>query len=294
MTLVRAAGGLVTRDVPDGVEVVLVHRPAYDDWSFPKGKLESGEEELEAALREVREETGLVGRPADDLGAITYVDGRGRPKVVRYWRMAPANGADPRADHEVDEARWVPLPEAGAMLTYQHDRALLRRLAGLPPEGAPVHVFVIRHTEAGQRRSWNEPDELRPVSKAGLRQARRVAEQLADVAFTRLVSSPYLRCIQSLEPIADRCGLDITIARELDEDEPPAGTEAWVLAASADGPAALSTHGANIQGFVQRLLERGVPIGGDGSVAWEKGSSWRVSVHDGAIRDATYIAPPED
>ncbi|HEY7478107.1 MAG TPA: NUDIX hydrolase [Actinomycetota bacterium] len=292
MTLIRAAGGLITRDGPEGPEVVLVHRPAYDDWSFPKGKLEPGEEELEAALREVLEETGLVGLPADDLGAITYVDGRGRPKVVRYWRMAPANGSQPRGDHEVDDARWIPLAEAGSMLTYQHDRALLRRLTGLPPEGPPVSVFVLRHTEAGERESWDEPDELRPISKAGLRQAGRVAEQLADVAFTRLVSSPYLRCIQSLEPIAQRRGLDITIAKELDEDEPPSGTEAWVLAASTDGPAALSTHGANVEGFVRRLQERDVPIGGDGTVAWEKGSVWRVDVQDGRITGATYIAPP--
>ena len=292
MTLVRAAGGLITREGPHGPEVVLVHRPAYDDWSFPKGKLEGAEEELEAALREVEEETGLVGEPVDDLGAITYVDGRGRPKVVRYWRMLPQNGATPSADHEVDDARWVPLPEAGAMLTYDHDRALLRRLAGLPPEGIPVPVFVIRHTDAGERRSWGEPDELRPISRAGLRQARRVADLLGDVRFTRLVSSPYLRCIQSLEPIAERAGLDITIAHELDEDEPPAGTEAWVLAASTDGPAALSTHGANVEGFVRRLVERGVAIGGDGTVAWAKGSIWRIDVHDGRIRGATYLAPP--
>ena len=96
MTLVRAAGGLITREGPEGTDVVLVHRPSYDDWSFPKGKLEGDEEELDAARREVEEETGLVAEPTDDLGAITYVDGRGRLKVVRYWLMeAPTwGGAD--------------------------------------------------------------------------------------------------------------------------------------------------------------------------------------------------------
>ncbi len=272
--------------------MVLVHRPSYDDWSFPKGKLEGDEEELEAALREVEEETGLAAEPTDDLGAITYVDGRGRPKVVRYWLMKPADGAEPTAQNEVDDARWVPVAEAGSMLTYLHDRALLRRLAGLPPEGPSVGVYVIRHSEAGERHGWREPDELRPISKAGLRQAKKVADMLSDVPFTRLVSSPYLRCIQSLEPIAERCGLDITIAKELDENEPAAGTEAWVLAASTDGPAALSTHGANVEGFIGRLLERGVPIGGNGHVAWQKGSAWRVDVQDGSIRGATYLAPP--
>ncbi len=142
MTLVRAAGGLITREGPEGTDVVLVHRPSYDDWSFPKGKLEGDEEELDAARREVEEETGLVAEPTDDLGAITYVDGRGRLKVVRYWLMEAPRGAEPTAQNEVDEARWVPVAEAGSTLSYQHDRALLRRLAGLPPEGPMVPVYA--------------------------------------------------------------------------------------------------------------------------------------------------------
>ena len=126
--LVRAAGGLVHRDGRAGLELVLVHRPAYDDWSYPKGKLHEGESELEAALREVEEEIGvrcLIGR---DLGSISYIDGRGRPKSVRYWTMSLAEGAELAAANEVDEARWVPVAEVRAMLSYDHDRQLLDRL----------------------------------------------------------------------------------------------------------------------------------------------------------------------
>ena len=127
---VRAAGGLVWRFGTGGVELALVHRPAYDDWSFPKGKLSEGESELDAAIREVEEEVGvrcLIGR---DVGTISYVDGKGRPKTVRYWEMRLADGDELAPANEVDEARWVPIEHAAEMLTYEHDRALLHRFRG--------------------------------------------------------------------------------------------------------------------------------------------------------------------
>ena len=294
MKLVRAAGGLVVREAERGPDLVLVHRAAYDDWSFPKGKLEPGEDERTAALREVEEETGLVCDVGEDLGAITYVDARGRPKVVRYWVMRPPAGADPRADHEIDQVRWVPAGDAGPLLTYPHDRALLRRLnGGSPPETAsPVPVYVVRHGNAFVRDEWraDDPDELRPMSKTGRKQSRRLAAHLADVPFARLVSSPYLRCIQTLEPFADARGLDITIARELSEGEPAAGAEAWVLATGADGPAALSTHGDVLRALIDELIERGLPLAG-GEMGFRKGCAWRLDVLDGRVVGLTYIPP---
>jgi 8-oxo-dGTP pyrophosphatase MutT (NUDIX family) len=126
---VRAAGGLVWRNGPNGVEIVLVHRPAYDDWSFPKGKLNRGETEEACALREVEEETGLRCRLGREIGTIRYRDSRDRPKTVRYWEMEPSGG-ELRAAHEVDDARWVSLTDADAMLSYEHDRELLPRFVG--------------------------------------------------------------------------------------------------------------------------------------------------------------------
>jgi 8-oxo-dGTP diphosphatase len=124
--IVRAAGGLVCRSGADGaIEIVLVHRPAYDDWAFPKGKLHRGESEPEAALREVEEETGLRCQLAREVGTTAYVDARGRPKTVRYWEMATLGGVLAPAN-EIDDARWVPLAEASALLTYARDRELLR------------------------------------------------------------------------------------------------------------------------------------------------------------------------
>jgi 8-oxo-dGTP pyrophosphatase MutT (NUDIX family) len=125
--VVRAAGGLLFRRRPGGpVEVVLVHRPAYDDWTFPKGKLTEGETEAEAASREVEEETGLRPRLVRDLGTSAYHDSRGRPKTVRYWEMTPIGGVLGPAN-EIDDVRWVSLDEAARMLTYGRDKKLLHR-----------------------------------------------------------------------------------------------------------------------------------------------------------------------
>jgi 8-oxo-dGTP diphosphatase len=146
---VRAAGGVVWRAVTvaneDGAtrpsaEIVLIHRPRYDDWSFPKGKLNRGEAWRRAALREVREETGLVCEPGDELPPTTYVDGRGRTKLVRYWIMRVVAAEPWTPNDEVDQRRWVPIDDAGGVLTYAHDREMLTGLIAIlggGPAGTP-------------------------------------------------------------------------------------------------------------------------------------------------------------
>jgi 8-oxo-dGTP diphosphatase len=121
---VRAAGGVVIREGAGGPEVLLVHRPAYDDWSLPKGKANRGETDEDCALREVEEETGLSCELERELPSTSYRDGRGRPKVVRYWAMHPVDGeAVPQA--EVDDVAWLPVDEARHVLTWERDRAVL-------------------------------------------------------------------------------------------------------------------------------------------------------------------------
>jgi 8-oxo-dGTP pyrophosphatase MutT (NUDIX family) len=121
---VRAAGGVVLRPGRDGSEVLLVHRPAYDDWSLPKGKCNRGESDEDCALREVQEETGLRCVLDNELPSTSYRDAKGRPKVVRYWAMRP-EGGEARPQSEVDDVRWLPLDEAQEALTWERDRAVL-------------------------------------------------------------------------------------------------------------------------------------------------------------------------
>lgn len=125
----RAAGGVVVRRGPSGAhEVLLVHRPRYDDWTLPKGKNHPGEGDEDAALREVAEETGLRCELGRELPSSRYRDQKGRPKVVRYWAMRALSGSF-RPHDEVDYARWVPLSDAAAALTYARDREILRALS---------------------------------------------------------------------------------------------------------------------------------------------------------------------
>lgn len=133
--MVRAAGGAVwRRDPAGGIEVVLVHRPHYDDWSLPKGKVDPGETEEETAVREVEEETRVVGRLGPELISTSYADREGRPKTVRYWAMTVDHG-EPGAANEVDAALWVPLVEARRRLTYRRDAAVLDDLLRLLGSG---------------------------------------------------------------------------------------------------------------------------------------------------------------
>jgi 8-oxo-dGTP diphosphatase len=126
---VRAAGGVMVRDG----RVALVHRPKYDDWSLPKGKLDPDESWEDAAVREVREETGMHCALREELDPVEYTDPKGRPKTVRYWRMEPIDGEFAPND-EVDELRWLAPEEAAACLTYDHDRELVLMAARLAAE----------------------------------------------------------------------------------------------------------------------------------------------------------------
>jgi 8-oxo-dGTP diphosphatase len=119
--VIRAAGGIVVRDG----RVLLVHRPKYDDWTFPKGKAQDGESDEETALREVEEETGLRCELERELPSSTYTDSQGRPKTVRYWLMRPVEG-EFAPTNEVDDIAWLSPDEAERGLSYERDRVVLR------------------------------------------------------------------------------------------------------------------------------------------------------------------------
>jgi 8-oxo-dGTP pyrophosphatase MutT (NUDIX family) len=132
--IIRAAGGVLWRDGEGGVEVALVHRPRHDDWTLPKGKLDDGEDETAAALREVAEETGAIVELGPDLGSVDYLvtkDGRTLPKTVRYWGMRYAAG-EFTPNGEVDALEWMGVAEAAARLSYPRDRQVLARFAAIP------------------------------------------------------------------------------------------------------------------------------------------------------------------
>ena len=286
MAEVRAAGGILRRVVDGEVQTVLVHRPRYDDWSFPKGKLEHGESLPEAAVREVREETGLDARIGGALPSSSYRDGQGRSKVVSYWFMQPVAGSDLRPTGEVDEARWFSLPDARATLTHERDRELLDVAAA-----ADASVYLVRHAKAGDRDAWPGDDRTRPLSKSGLRQAKGLVRTLADRSIGRIASSPALRCIDTVRPLAKQRGQRIDIREELVDGAPLEGMLAIVDEARSVGTV-VCAHGDRIPEAIEHYEARGARVGAERG--WKKGSLWVLEREAGLIVRATYVPPSED
>jgi phosphohistidine phosphatase SixA len=152
-------------------------------------------------------------------------------------------------------------------------------------------IYVIRHAKAGDRERWTGPDELRPLTDAGWRQANGLVERLAGRPLTRILSSPYVRCVQTMEPLADEREIPVEAISELGEGMAFDLLEKVAVGASASGPAALSVHGDVLRALVDDLRERGV-LSGNGRGDVRKGCIWIVQVHRGGIVDARYVAPP--
>jgi phosphohistidine phosphatase SixA/ADP-ribose pyrophosphatase YjhB (NUDIX family) len=290
---VRAAGGVVVRDGT----VLVVHRPRYDDWSLPKGKSEAGEIDEVTALREVREETGFECELQDELPSAAYVDSLGRPKFVRYWRMRSVGGEFAPGE-EVDEVRWLGVEEARPLLTYEHDRAVLDGLARPEPPPEPLAVapapeppvYFVRHAKAGDRAAWTEDDRLRPLSKKGRPQAEALVEMFRGEEIGRVISSPYVRCEQTVRPLALDRGLTLETDERLAEGAPFAGVLA-LLAESVGVATVLCGHGDLIPQTVAYLASTGVPVD-DG--ASKKGSIWVLEREAGHVMGARYLPPPTD
>ena len=222
MTAELAAGVLCWRRARDGLEVLLVHRPRYDDWSWPKGKAHDGEPLPQTAVREAAEETGLavaLGRP---LGEVRYRLPSGRRKLVTYWAATPRTrgaGSGPLAPDEVDGLAWLPVAEARALLTRETDRDPLDRLEAHEQAGVldTVPVLVLRHGTSRPRDSWGRADADRPLVSAGRRQARGLVELLAAWSPERIVSSPWRRCLETVAPFAGAAGVDVRTKNSLSE-----------------------------------------------------------------------------
>ena len=222
---VRAAGGVLYRPAGDSPEIAVVHRPRYDDWSLPKGKLDNGEHPMAGAVREVHEETGVPGRPELRLPTVAYALPDGRPKTVDYWLMRAGAEGEVQDTDEVDRLEWLPLPAAAERLSYDDERDLLGRVAELPPITAVAGL--VRHAHAGERKKWAGKDALRPLDPVGQAEAERLAELLVLLQPQRLVTAGPLRCKQTLEPLAAALDdmpivIDNAFAEPTDADDAPA------------------------------------------------------------------------
>lgn len=298
--VIQAAGGVVwrfdTSSEHGEVEVAIIHRPRYDDWSMPKGKLLRDETFVEGAVREVTEETGLrvkLGRP---LGEITYEKvsgGVARPKVVRYWAMH-AEGGLFTPGNEVDQLRWVPLGVAFGMLTHERDREVLERFAGGPV--LTRTVLLVRHGLAGSRSKWKGDDRLRPLDDDGALQAEELVWLLTRWDVREIVAADFRRCVQTVEPLAAALGLSIKEEPLFAEDVYPGREDDAVEQLRSLGSETVGTVVCSQGGVVPDLLTRLTAADGvhmPEGFAYKKGSVWALTFDGPALIDAEYFPPPE-
>lgn len=221
---VVAAGALVWRPAGRSIEVLLVHRPSYDDWSIPKGKIKEGETLVDVAVREVEEETGVPIELGQPLGVVRYRLSDGRRKVCHYWVGKPLpedspvrqyrGKVKPAAKSEIDGATWVKAKRAMKMLTMKSDRELLGKVLDQFSDRKldTWTVVLVRHGQAVKRTAWGKGvgrEETRPLTKRGQIQAGNLQSYLSAYGVTYLQSSPWERCAATLRPYSESTGLGI-------------------------------------------------------------------------------------
>jgi 8-oxo-(d)GTP phosphatase len=287
--IVYAAGAVLwrPRQGESDLEIALIHRPRYDDWSLPKGKVDPGETAPVAAVREILEETGhgaVLGRRLD---MVSYPIDQG-VKKVHYW-AARSTGGEFTPGSEVDELVWLPVAAAKDKLTYSHDRKLLRRFTKHP---ANTHtVLVVRHGTAGRKSRFKGDDTKRPLDKRGLAQAEALVPQLLAFGATSVHAADRLRCQQTVEPLAEELGVTVqnepTLSEESYAKSPKRGRQRMLQIAEEEGTPVICTQGKVIPDLIEWWCDR------DGvkpdKARNHKGSTWVLSLSGGRLVAADHI-----
>ncbi|WP_240645776.1 NUDIX hydrolase [Georgenia sp. SYP-B2076] len=226
---VEAAGALVWRVRGRHLEVLLVHRPRYDDWSWPKGKLEDGESVIACAVREVAEETGVHVALGQPLRTVRYPLRDGRRKVAYYWAAQEVHpdaqsvhcrsAVSPAPSTEIDDVRWVSVARAARMLTYPHDREPLGMLEDQWKDERlrTWTMVVVRHARAKKRSAWPDGEATRPLTPVGSAQAERLVPLLGAYGVEEVITSPWERCAATVRPYLEATGIGAELRPELTE-----------------------------------------------------------------------------
>ena len=288
---VHAAGAVVYRMDGSTPRVAVVHRPRYDDWSLPKGKVDPGESLPVTASRELLEETGFSTVLRRRLGTTSYPLKPHTRKEVTYWSAESLSGAFEPND-EVDELRWLGLDEATALVSYPLDRKILAHFALAAPVSSVL--LLVRHAKAGQRSEWKGDDDLRPLDKNGRAQAELLAPMLRAFGALTPHSAPRVRCEQTLAPLADELGATITredaLSDEAWEADPDAARRRLLaIAADSEHPVVCS-QGTAIPGMVSDLAARaGLELA---ETATKKAGFWALGFDADMLVFADYYPSP--
>jgi 8-oxo-dGTP diphosphatase len=289
---VLAAGAVLWRPngEPSSPEVAIIHRPRYDDWSLPKGKVDPGETEPVTAVREVQEETGYSSHLGRRLATVSYPVEQGIKKV-RYWAARRVDGQF-APNSEVDELKWMPVAEALKQLKYSHDRKVLRRFVKQAIDTKTV--LIVRHGTAGSRSRYKGDDRKRPLDKQGRAQAESLVGLLLAFGADVLYAADRVRCHQTLEPLADELGTGIAneplLTEEAYADNRKAARHRFLEIAAAGGTPAICTQGKVIPDLIAWWCERD-GVRPDKSRN-RKGSAWVMSLDGERLVAADHIGSP--
>jgi 8-oxo-dGTP pyrophosphatase MutT (NUDIX family) len=290
---VLAAGAVLWRASDDGAEpeVAVIHRPRYDDWSLPKGKVDAGESEPITAVREVSEETGYRAHLGRRLTSVSYrVESQGIKKV-QYWAARTVDG-DFTPNDEVDELKWLPVSAAIKQVQYPHDRKVLRRFAKLPADTKTI--LIVRHGTAGSKSRYKGDDRLRPLDKRGRAQAESLVGQLLAFGADTLYAADRVRCEQTLGPLAEELGVAIhkepLLTEEAYADDRKQARRRILEIAASGGTPVICTQGKVIPDLITWWCDR-EGVRPDKSRN-RKGSTWVLSSWQGHLVAADHIGSP--
>lgn len=288
-----AAGAVLWRGdmlQPETIEVALIHRPHYDDWSLPKGKVDPDESLPTTAVREIEEETGFSIRLEKLLGHVTYPVAD-RTKVVYYWTAETLDGTFKRND-EADELRWLSIPEAKALLSYDVDAEVLTKAEKRFNNPADTRILYVRHARAHDRQSWAGDDNIRPLDKKGRRQAEMLVPMLSAFRPERIYSALPDRCQTTAAPLADELGLPVTVDARFGDDQwnsdPAPARKAFQEVVEQGGTSVIVSQGTIIPEILTWLSHNGqLPLA---NVEAKKGSTWVLFFRQGELIGADYLA----
>ena len=289
---VLAAGAVLWRPDADSGEplIAVIHRPRYDDWSLPKGKVDPGETEAVAAVREIHEETGQRAHLGRRLCRISYPIPVGT-KIVHYW-AARGLGGDFEPGREVDQLLWLPVDEAARRLTYPHDRKVTSRFTETPADTQTL--LIVRHGTAGRKARYKGDDRKRPLDRKGRAQAKSLVPQLLAFGASSVFAADRSRCVQTVEPLAHTLEVPITVETTLTEEayahSPKAAHERLLEIAALGGTPAICSQGRVIPYLIDWWCERdGVKPDKSRN---RKGSTWVLSLSKGRLVAADHMPSP--
>jgi 8-oxo-dGTP pyrophosphatase MutT (NUDIX family)/phosphohistidine phosphatase SixA len=271
-TAIYAAGAVCWRLIDGRIHVLVVHRTAYGDVTIPKGKVDPGESLPRTAVREIAEETGIDVALGVPLGVSRYPLPSGREKIVHYWAAAVSERAVQRStfrpNAEIAALEWVTIKRARSYLSYQPDVDILESFSKLVDQGVTdtFSLVLVRHGKAVSRGSWNGPDATRPLVERGVKQAAGLVDVVTSWAPKRIVSSPAVRCVATVMPLAAATGIPVKrdggISQEAWESGDDDVRRVVGKRVRVGKSAVLCSHGPVLPEIVREIaLATGTPLG---------------------------------